>query len=158
MNARKRRREIASRRCYCDRAAGRQTTRFSKRRDVEPQIIRAELRVCIAPTTLRDHAADHILNRKDATAESERASNDPAPPIHHFDAQLLTAQRCVKRAGRCEQRRSRRAQLRNLNGPLAQGSIERTVQMTTNQNVNGHTDEDEREEDRDRARDDRPYT
>ena len=112
-DARKRRREVARRRRDRDRAARRRTARLGERRNVEAQIVRAELGVRVAAATGRDHGANHILNRQDATAERERASDDPPLPVDDLDAQLPAAEWCVERAWRSEQRRRRRAQLCN---------------------------------------------
>src|SRR5205823_12112789 len=130
-------------------------THLGERRCVGAQILVAGLEARVARATVRDRLLQQPLRRQDPAAERKRARDDAAAPVDHLDRELGAPKRRVQRAGRGQNGRRRSGQLRHLNGALVQRVIERTVEMTRDEDVHARADHNDREQDPERRRRDR---
>ena len=129
--------------------------RICERRDIHTQLIRSQIGIGVPVEPICDDVAHDPFDRQDAAPERKRARHDPAATIDHLDVELLPAQRRIQRARRAQERGGGRAQLRDLNRPLPQRTIERAAEMAPHEQICPNTDYNQREQDRDRRGDDR---
>ena len=131
VHGRERRVEVMRRRRDSDCAARGRPACVRERRHVHAQVVAPELGADVpaAPVAITRRA--ERLTGSTRAAERKRARDDASPAIDDLDADLLAAERSVERTRRRDQRRRRRAQLRHLDGALAQRAVERTVEVAS---------------------------
>ena len=148
--------EVAGRRGDRNGAAGRRAAGIRERGDVDTKVVAAELGAGVPAGAARDHAAPERLHGEHTPAERQRSRDDAAAVVDHLDIDLLRADRRVEGAGRRQEGRSGRAQLRDVDRPLAQRPVERAVEVPCDQQVDAGADDHEREQDGEKRGENRP--
>ncbi len=105
-----------------------------ERRRVDAQLVAAERHGPVARRSAGERRRRERLGQH-ATAERERARDDPPSAVDHLDERLRPAGRRVERARRREQRGRRRRELRDADRPRAERAVELAAQVPRDEHV-----------------------
>ena len=155
MDVGERRVQVVGRSGNCDRAARCRPAGIGERSNVHAQVVAAEVSGRVATGAARDHLLPERLDRKNPSAEGKRPGDDPTVPVDHLDADLLCTDRRVECSGRRQECRRRGAELCHLDRTLAQRTVERAMEVPSDQDVDAGSDDHEGEQDREERGKDR---
>jgi hypothetical protein len=88
--------------------------------------------------------------RQQASTERQGARHDPLPGVEDLDPQLTTSGRGVQRACGVQESGGRHAEAGDVARAVAQGVVERRVQLVVHDQHRGCAEQDDRHEDRGR--------